>query len=48
MMCARVFYDFNTRAADVTIWRDPQVSLPIFLFSYIQFILKMPLELFQV
>ena len=27
MMCARVFYDFNSRAADVTTQRDPQVSL---------------------
>ena len=29
MMCARAFHDskFNSRAADVTTWRDPQVSL---------------------
>ena len=54
MMCARVFYDFNARAADVTTWRVPQVSLLIFLcFDFtelyvLQFVLKMPPELFQV
>ena len=41
MMCARVFYDFNSRAADVTTHRDPQVSLFIFctsiLLSYMYF-----------
>ena len=33
MKCARAFHDFNSRAADVTTQRDPQVSLFLFCTS---------------
>ena len=53
MMCARVFHDLNSRAADVTTWRDRQFSLfpfctlIILSYMYFDFVLKMPLDILQ-